>query len=108
MTKRLLATTTLLAFATVFTFTFFPVDYADAAHCAQKKEEIEGLNLRESDLDLYEAFENTKEACCSEEEVADGNKQKKPMRERFMDMYLPKRGLQKPRFIDTQTVQKSN
>ena len=53
-------------------------------------EEIEGLNLRESDLDLYEAFENTKEACCPEEEVADGNKQKKPMRERFMDMYLPK------------------
>ena len=41
MTKRLLATTTLLAFATVFTFTFFPVDYADAAHCAQKKKDFE-------------------------------------------------------------------
>ena len=51
-------------------------------------EEIEGLNLGESDLDLYEAFENTKEACCPEEELVDGKK--KPMRERFMDMYLPK------------------
>jgi hypothetical protein len=51
-------------------------------------EEIEGLNLGESDLDLYEAFENTKQACCPEEELADGKK--KPVRERFMDMYLPK------------------
>lgn len=50
--------------------------------------EMGGLNLAEDrDLELYESFLGAEEECCPEDA---SDQPKKPLRERFMDMYLPK------------------
>ena len=40
LNRRILATATLLACATVFTLTFFPTDFADASHCGIKEKRL--------------------------------------------------------------------
>lgn len=50
--------------------------------------EMGGLNIAEDrDLELYESFLGAEEECCPEDA---SDQPKKPLRERFMDMYLPK------------------
>lgn len=50
--------------------------------------ELGSLNIAEDpDLELYESFLGAEEECCPEEAI---DQPKKPLRERFMDMYLPK------------------